>query len=75
MGIFFLTFTLWTLLSVFKNTFYQPAPTNLNRIQALESFKCLSGSVGLNFTPSGLTYIDIGNSGVTALKIGTRNTP
>jgi len=59
---------------VFKNLFYQLAPTDLNRIQALKSFKCLSGSVGLNLTPSGLIYIDIGNSGITALKRGTRNT-
>lgn len=62
------------LCSVFKNVFYQPAPTDLNRIQALKSFKYLSGSAGLNLTPSGLMYSDNGNLGTAALKIGTRNT-
>lgn len=57
-----------------KNVFYQPAPTDLNRIQALKSFKYLSSSVGLKLTPSGLMYSDNGNSGITAQKIGTRNT-
>lgn len=57
-----------------KNVFYQPAPTDLNRIHALKIFKYLSGSAGLNLTPSGLMYSDNGNLGIAALKIGTRNT-
>lgn len=73
-GIFSSNIRVHALFSVFKNIFYRPAPTDLNRIQALKSFKYLSGSAGLSLTPSGLMYSDNGNSGITALKIGKRNT-
>lgn len=69
MGIFFLTFRVLTLQSVFKNVFYQLVPTDLSRIQALKCFKYLSGSVGLNLTPSSLMGIDSGDLGITALKM------